>query len=387
MIYLDNAATTKISPSVFNSMIPYLKEEFGNAGSSYELGRKAHNAIAQARQQVANCVGAKPEQIVFTSGGTEANNLALKGVVSYLKSQNKTHLVASAIEHDSVLNTIKEMNIKDGFDVTYLGVNDRGNILLNELEDKIREDTGLCSVMYVNNEIGSVNDVVSLSQVAHKKGALFHTDCVQALGDFEIDVKVINCDFLSISSHKIHGAKGVGALYIKNKEIISPLINGGLGQEFGVRGGTENVAGIVGFGTACDLLNKNFQINSKRIAQLKVIFYETLCNELNDGRTIYFYNGNSPYNKGKTLSICFRGVDAQSLVLYLDTKQIYVSSGSACRNHSSEPNKTLLAIGLSEEDAQSTIRVSFTHYLTESQIVYAAKTLAEAVKALKGMRD
>lgn len=389
MIYLDNAATTQIAPEVLEAMMPYLTDEYGNAGSLYALGRRAADAVAHARQQVADCIGARPEQIIFTSGGTEANNLVFKGLASYLKSQGKTHLVTTKIEHDSVLNTVKEMCIKHGFYVSYLDVTDEGRVpvgIAEGIRGTINENTGLVSVMYVNNEIGSVNHIQQACALAHEKGVLFHTDCVQALGGIEIDVERLDCDFLSISSHKIHGAKGVGALYVKNPELLSSLVTGGEEQEFGLRGGTENVAGIVGFGKACELTKQNFEQNKNRVVYLKGLFYDVLLHNLTEcGLGMYLHlNGISPYHNGKILNLRFEGIDAQTLVLYLDTKGVCVSAGSACRSHESEPSKVLLAIGLTPEEARNSVRFSFSHYLTDEQVFEAAKITASAIQVLGG---
>ncbi len=390
MIYLDNAATTQIAPEVLEAMMPYLTDEYGNAGSLYALGRRAEDAVAHARQQVADCIGAKPEQIIFTSGGTEANNLVFKGLAPYLKSQGKTHLITTKIEHDSVLNTVKEMNIKHGFDISYLEVNDVWQVptgVAKGLQEAINKKTGLISMMYVNNEIGAVNNVKEACELAHEHGVLFHTDCVQALGDIDIDVTQLGCDFLSISSHKIHGAKGVGALYAKDPTLLSSLITGGEDQEFGIRGGTENVAGIVGFGKACEMTKQNIQERQNRILFLKQRFFDILCNTLIEyglGNLKCFYNGASPIRKGKILNLWFKDIDAQTLVLYLDTKGICVSAGSACRSRELEPSPVLLAIGLTPDEARSSVRFSFSHYLTDEQVSNAAKETALAIKVLGG---
>ena len=387
MIYLDNAATTQIAPEVLDAMMPYLTEEFGNAGSLHSLGRRAADAIAKARKQVADCIGAKPEQIIFTSGGTEANNFVFKGLAPYLKSQNKTHIITSKIEHDSVLNTVKEMNIKHGFDVSYLDITNGRVLEIDQREQEtLNENIGLVSVMYVNNETGLVNNIRQACVFAHTNGALFHTDGVQALGSIEIDVDELGCDFLSLSSHKIHGAKGTGALYVRNPEILGSLLTGGEEQEFGHRGGTENVAGIVGFGKACELTTLNFEQNRNRVMYLKRLFYDVLLHNLTEcGLGMYLHlNGTSPYHNGKILNLRFEGVDAQTLVLYLDNNGVCVSAGSACRSHESEPSNTLLAIGLTPDEARSSVRFSFSHYLTDEQVFEAAKTTAYAVQVLGG---
>lgn len=390
MIYLDNAATTKMAPEVLETMMPYLTDEYGNAGSLYALGRRAADAVAHARKQVADCIGARPEQIIFTSGGTEANNLVFKGLASYLKSQGKTHLITTEIEHDSVLNTVKEMCIKHQFYVSHLGVDDNGVVpvgVAEQIRKTINEDTGLISMMYVNNEIGSINNIQQACAIAHEKGVLFHTDCVQALGSIEIDVEKLGCDFLSISSHKIHGAKGVGALYVRNPELLSPLITGGEEQEFGYRGGTENVAGIVGFGKACEIVKRNLKQNQTRIIYLKRLFYGTLLHNLAERGLddCLHINGVLPHHNGKILNLRFDGIDAQTLVLYLDTKGVCISAGSACRSRESQPSNVLLAIGLTPDEARSSVRFSFSHYLTDEQVLGTAKITASAIQVLGGV--
>lgn len=390
MIYLDNAATTKIAPEVLEAMMPYLTDEYGNAGSLYALGRRAADAVAHARKQVADCIGARPEQIIFTSGGTEANNLVFKGLVSYLKSQGKTHLITTEIEHDSVLNTVKEMCIKHQFYVSYLGVDNNGVVpmgIAEQIRKTINEETGLISMMYVNNEIGSVNHIQQACAIAHENGVLFHTDCVQALGSIKIDVEKLGCDFLSISSHKIHGTKGVGALYVRHPELLSSLITGGEEQEFGYRGGTENVAGIVGFGKACEIAERDLKQNQTRIIYLKRLFYGTLLHNLAERGLddCLHLNGILPHHNGKILNLRFDGIDAQTLVLYLDTKGVCISAGSACRSRESQPSNVLLAIGLTPDEARSSVRFSFSHYLTDEQVLEAAKITASAIQVLGGV--
>lgn len=252
MIYLDAAATTQIDRRVLESMMPYLTTQYGNAGTLYKFGRAANEALQSARAQVSRFVGADNGSIIFTSGGSESNNLVFHGAKEYLKRIGRTHVLVSAVEHDSVLRAAESLT-KEGFDVGYIPVQGDGSVSLTTLEGLLRPDTGLVSVMYVNNETGTVNPVCDIGSLCMKHGVLFHTDCVQAAGCHPINVVEIGCDFLSVSSHKIHGPKGVGALYVKDMATVAPLIHGGSEQEFGLRGGTENVAGIVGFGRACEI--------------------------------------------------------------------------------------------------------------------------------------
>ena len=262
MIYLDNAATTKISDEVLAEMLPYLKEEFGNAGSIHTIGRQAEEAVCKARKQVADFINASPEQIIFTSGGSEANNLAIKGVIQHLTKIGKQHVISSNLEHDSLLNAIASLGKE--FRTTFLTNDKSGMILMDEFKNYITMygDVGLVSVMGVNNEIGTFYPLKSIGNICRKNNILFHTDCVQAASSVALDVDYIGCDMMSISSHKLHAPKGVGALFVRDKTIINPIISGGASQEFGVRGGTENVAGIVGFGKACELLKGKQNDNS-----------------------------------------------------------------------------------------------------------------------------
>lgn len=399
MIYLDNAATTQISPAVLEAMMPYLKDVYANPGTIYGFGRQAADAISKARKQVADFIGAKPEQIIFTSGGTEANNLAIKGCKNHLTKINKKHIVTSPTEHDSVLRAIESLCnplccndkkcIKPEFYTSFLSVDKRGHIQVDELEHMsyTYDDIGLVSVMYANNEIGVLNNVASVGRICREKHILFHTDCVQAAGSVALDVTKIGCDFMSISSHKIHGVKGVGALYVRDKQYLSPIINGGLVQEFGLRGGTENVAGIVGFGKACELAGKGIEDYSRTVIYYKKHFCEILKDRLADEHmeNDVSINGLPPRYPGKTLSLTFKNVDAETLVLMMDAKGVCISAGSACTSHESNPSHVLKAIGLSDDEARSTVRISFSEFNTEYEIERAAKLLANCVQTLRGV--
>lgn len=399
MIYLDNAATTQISPAVLEAMMPYLKDVYANPGTIYGFGRQAADAISKARKQVADFIGAKPEQIIFTSGGTEANNLAIKGCKNHLTKINKKHIVTSPTEHDSVLRAIESLCnplccndkkcIKPEFYTSFLPVDKRGHIQVDELEHMsyTYDDIGLVSVMYANNEIGVLNNVASVGRICREKHILFHTDCVQAAGSVALDVTKIGCDFMSISSHKIHGVKGVGALYVRDKQYLSPIINGGLVQEFGLRGGTENVAGIVGFGKACELAGKGIEDYSRTVISFKKHFCEILKDRLADEHmeTDVSINGLLPKYPGKTLSLTFKNVDAETLVLMMGAKGVCISAGSACTSHESNPSHVLKAIGLSDDEARSTVRISFSEFNTVYEVERGAKLLAGCVKTLRGI--
>lgn len=384
MIYLDNAATTPIDRRVLESMMPYLTTQYGNAGTLYKFGRAANEAIQNARAQVSRFVGASNGSIIFTSGGSESNNLVFRGVKEYLKRIGRTHILVSAVEHDSVLRAAESL-IKEGFDVGYIPVQGDGSVSLTALEGLLRSDTGLVSVMYVNNETGAVNPVCDIGSLCMKHGVLFHTDCVQAAGCHAIDAVEIGCDFLSVSSHKIHGPKGVGTLYVKDVTTITPLIYGGAEQEYGLRGGTENVAGIVGFGRACELSAAQLQEDKTYVSSLKQRFVTELTDALKergmDG--IIHINGGSIMAPGKTVNLRIDGVDNESLILMLDNKEICISAGSACQSHESNPSHVLTAMGLTMEEARSSVRVSFSRMNTMEEIIEAAQTIAGFIGVLR----
>lgn len=382
MIYLDNASTTMIDPVVLEEMMPYLKEEYGNAGTPHPLGARAHDAVAKARRQVANMLNASPGQIIFTSGGSEANNTALKTCMYDGIYENKHTMLVSAIEHSSVLNTANFLHMKYGFEVHKLPVNSFGIVKLSDyllLLDKYVDDIALISVMMTNNEVGSTNNIRALSTECQERGIKFHCDCVQAAGYHDIDVEALGCDFISLSSHKIHGPKGVGALYVKDREALVPLIHGGANQEFGCRGGTENVAGIVGFGKACEIYTHEAKAIREKIDGLKKRFVIALTKAMNDREMAehLHFNARSDFSKGKVLSVRIDGIDAETMVLALGANGICVSSGSACRSYEQEPSYVLQAVGLSAEGARDTIRVSFSRMNTESEVDQAVKTIAD----------
>lgn len=384
MIYLDNAATTQIDPKVLDAMMPYLTTQYGNAGTLYKFGRTANEAVQKSRSQVAEFINAKPEQIIFTSGGSEANNMVFRGLRDYLKNNGKTHILVSSVEHDSVLRAAESL-IKDGFDVEFLPVSNTGTVSVSVIDSAIRPETGLVSVMYVNNETGSVNPVGEIGSICLKRDILFHTDCVQAAGCHDIDVLEIGCDFLSISSHKIHGCKGMGALFAKTPEKLSPIIYGGHEQEFGLRAGTENVASIVGFGAACKISKNQLHENRIAVSVLKQRFYTELLARLKElgCDDCVHVNGAPVLSPGKTLNLRFDGVDGETLLLMLDSKDVYVSAGSACRSHEAMPSHVLTAMGLTKDEARSSIRVSFSKYNSQEEVAEAARVIAFFVKTLR----
>lgn len=381
-VYLDNASTTRVDPRVLAKMLPYFDETYGNPGSIHNIGISARYAIKKARKQVAKFLSASPEQIIFTSGGTEANNLALQGISEYLIENGKCHIITSATEHDSVLNTVEKMCIKDGFHSTILPASPDGTVSTDLLIKSITPNTGLISIMCENNEVGAINAIRNIASICHEKDILFHTDCVQAAGDLKIDVEDIGCDFATISSHKIHGPKGVGAVFVRDIKILNPQIIGGNIQEFGLRGGTENVPGIVGFGEACEISLTEYDYNHKLLETLKYEFYNRLAKNSNAG--FFNINGSMEKSGSKILNIQFPNVDGETLLLMLDSAGIFVSSGSACRSHESSPSKTLIAMGIDPEDAMNSIRVSFSRFNSLDQVIYAADKIVGCVKLLKG---
>lgn len=376
MIYLDNAATTMVSDEVIAAMRSYEKFAYGNPGSIHSMGRDAAKAIARARKQVAKPIGANPENIIFTSGGSESNSLAIVGLANYLKSKGKTHIITSTIEHPSVLEAIKALFYM-GFEVTYLPVNEKGYLPASNLIGAIRDDTGLVSIMSVNNETGNQLPTHSIGLICHQKNVLFHTDCVQGYGCTDIDVEDDCIDFLSVSGHKFHAPKGAGFLYARKKELLSPIIYGG-GQEFGLRSGTENVASIVGLGIAAKNMWENAGTTYKRNNKLRNLLISLITSEVSG----VHINGN-PYEGSKTVNLRFDDVDGETLVLLLDALDIIVSAGSACSAHSALPSHVLTALGLSEKEAKSSIRISFSDMTTEDEVRIAAKRITTAVKDLR----
>lgn len=387
MIYLDNAATTKIAPEVLEAMMPYLTDEYGNAGTLYGLGRSAANAMQKAREQVATLFGCTSDHVVFTSGGSESNSTVFSGLRHSLLEQGKKHLVVSAIEHDSVLRAAEALT-KDGFYITYVKPSSDGRIPPKAVEAAIQEDTGLVSVMYVNNETGVTNDINEIGCICRWNDVLFHTDCVQAAGQHPLEVRKNDVDFASVSSHKIHGPKGVGALYIREPNLM-PLICGGSEQEYGMRGGTENVPGIVGFGKAAEIAVAGMHDDLIAVSMVKQSFYAELLRWLNDMGLdgVLHINGGSVVDPGKTINLRIDGVDAQTLLLTLDSMEVCISAGSACRSHEAEPSHVLMAMGLTEAEARNSIRVSFSRYNTIKEAEGAAKIVASCASTLYCKQD
>lgn len=376
-IYLDNAATTPIRSEVLNSMMPFFDNRFGNPSALYSYGQEAKKAIEEARDKVAAAIGASEDEIFFTSGGTESDNWALKGAAYALKDKGN-HIITSNIEHHAILHTCQYLE-NQGFEITYLPVDEYGLVDPNELKRAIKDNTILVSIMYANNEIGTIEPIEELVKVAHDKGVLFHTDAVQAVGNVPIDVKNLDVDMLSMSAHKIYGPKGVGALYIRKGLRIDTLLQGGA-QERNRRAGTENVAGIVGFGTAIELITKNIDEHIKKLTRLR--------DKLIDGILKIPYtrlNGHPIKRLPGNVNVSFEFVDGESLILSLDMEGICVSSGSACTAGSIDPSHVLLAIGLPEEIAHGSLRLTIGEENTEEEIDMVINKLPKIVDRLRQM--
>lgn len=384
MIYLDNAATTQIDPLVVEAMMPYLTEQYGNPGSLYKLGRDAKAAVEKARAQVARLMGAKPEQIIFTSGATEANNMVFEITRPFLERAGKTHVVTSQIEHKSVLKSVQRLVDKHNFDATFGGLSRSMSNLPESITESITSKTGLVSIMYANNEIGHAFDVRLIGKLCKKRDVLFHTDCVQAASYRPINVERIGCDFATISSHKIHGPKGVGALFVKDPDMWDPMILGGDNQEFGLRGGTENVASIVGFGRACELVMQHQTLAEQdRLESMKTTFISSFDIRLNQYGlgNVWMVNGCSR-TATKTISFWVDGVDAESLILMADNAGVCISAGSACNSRLNTPSHVLTSIGLTPDQARSSFRVSFSRMNTVEEVAKAAEIIADCIATL-----
>ena len=377
-MYLDNSATTQISEEVFREMEPYLKNEFGNPSTLYSIGRESKKALELARQRVADAINAKSEEIIFTSGGSESDNLAIKGIAFKLQNKGK-HIITTEIEHPAVKETLKFLE-SIGFKVTYLPVYENGLIDIGDLKNAITDETILITVMHANNEIGSVQPISEIGKIASEKGIKFHTDAVQSFGKIEVDVDKLNVDLLSLSSHKINGPKGVGALYIKKGTRIVPLIHGG-GQEKGIRSGTENVASIVGFGKACQLAAENLDQHYEKLSSISNEIVEKVLNTIPES----YLNGSSENSLPNLVNIRFKAIEGESLILLLDAKGYQASTGSACSSNSLEASPVLTALGLDPVDVHGSLRISLAPESDNFDVDEFVDTLADAVSRLREM--
>ncbi len=377
-IYADNAATTKMSRTAIDAMLPYMETYFGNPSSLHTIGQQAAEALQKARETVAECLGCQPREITFTSGGSEADNQALVSAARIGERKGKKHIISTAFEHHAILHTLKKLE-KEGFEVQLLDVGPTGTVTAAQVSDAIREDTCLVTIMYANNEIGSIMPIPEIGAVCKEKGVLFHTDAVQAAGHLHIDVKAQNIDMLSLSAHKFHGPKGVGLLYARQGIPLTNIIEGGA-QERGKRAGTENIPGIVSMAAAlkeaCDHIDENAAkvsaLRDKLIAGLSRIPHSAV-------------NGDLAHRLPGNVNFCFEGIEGESILLLLDAKGICASSGSACTSGSLDPSHVLLAIGRPHEVAHGSLRLSLCEWNTQEEVDYMLQVIPEVVEYLRGM--
>ncbi len=377
-IYADNAATTAVSPIALEMMLPYFTECYGNASSLYDFGQKSRFAVDTSRSQVAKAIGCEPNEVYFTAGGSESDNWAIKGYAKRMAKKGKKHIISSAFEHHAVLHTLEVLK-KDGFEITLLPVYENGIVKVEDLENSIREDTGLVTIMFANNEIGTLQPIEEIGAVCKEKGIVFHTDAVQAVGNVPIDVKKQNIDMLSMSAHKFHGPKGVGALYIRKGVFLDNLVDGGA-QERGKRAGTENTAGIVGLGYAIEEAIATMEERAAKMRKLQDIIIDGAL-KIERSRL----NGDRVKRLPGNISLCFEGVEGESLLLYLDAMGISASSGSACTSGSLDPSHVLLAIGLKHEVAHGSLRLTFSDGNTEEDARYIVEVLPAIIERLRVM--
>ena len=379
-IYADNAATTKISQTAMKAMISAMENSYGNPSSMHQIGMAANDALQTAREQIARCLGCMPKEIFFTSGGTESDNQAIVSAAMLGAKKNKRHIISTAFEHHAVLHTLRRLK-EQGFEIQLLDVGAEGNITAAQVEDAIRPDTCLVTVMFANNEIGSVLPIAEIGEVCRAHGVLFHTDAVQAAGHIPVNVKKQNIDMLSLSAHKFHGPRGIGALYVKRGIELTSLMEGG-GQERGKRPGTENLPAIMGMAAAlkeeCTLMEQNeakvIAMRDRLIQGLSQIPYSIL-------------NGSREKRLPGNVNFCFEGVSGESLLLLLDSRGICASSGSACASGALDPSHVLLSLGLAPEIAQGSLRISLDISNTEEEIDYMLEVIPQVVEQLRGMSD
>ena len=377
-IYADNAATTKMSRTAIDAMLPYMETYFGNPSSLHTIGQQAAEALMNARQTVAACLGCQPREITFTSGGSEADNQALVSAARIGERKGKKHIISTAFEHHAILHTLKKLE-KEGFEVQLLDVGPIGTVTAQQVADAIREDTCLVTIMYANNEIGSIMPIPEIGAVCKEKGVLFHTDAVQAAGHLHIDVKAQSIDMLSLSAHKFHGPKGVGLLYARQGIPLTNIIEGGA-QERGKRAGTENIPGIVSIAAALKEACDHIDENAAKVSALRdklIVGLSKIPHSAVNGDTVHRLPGN--------VNFCFEGIEGESLLLLLDAKGICASSGSACTSGSLDPSHVLLAIGRPHEVAHGSLRLSLCEWNTEEEVDYMLQVIPEVVAYLRSM--
>jgi len=376
-IYVDNAATTKTSRTAIEAMLPYMDKIYGNPSSLHSVGQAAADALRKAREEAAEVLGCEPSEITFTSGGSEADNQALVSAAAIGARKGKKHIISTAFEHHAILHTLKKLE-KEGFEVTLLDVHENGMVSAQQVADAIREDTCLVSVMYANNEIGSIQPIAEIGAVCKEKGVIFHTDAVQAVGHVHINIKEENIDMLSLSAHKFHGPKGVGLLYARKGVRLTNIIEGGA-QERGKRAGTENIPGIVGMVAALKEANANIDANAEKVSALRDRLIEGLEKIPHSA-----LNGDRTKRLPGNVSFCFEGIEGESLLLLLDAKGICASSGSACTSGSLDPSHVLLAIGRPHEVAHGSLRLTLSEENTQEEVDYI---IEETTKVVKYLRD
>lgn len=374
--YFDNAATTKVKDEVLQEMIPYFSEKYGNPSAVYALSREAKKEIEKAREKVANLIGCNKKEIYFTSSGSEADNTAIKGI-AYKNKLKGNHIITSKIEHHAILESCRFLETQ-GFEITYLNVDKNGFVDLDELRNSIKDDTILISVMFANNEIGTIEPIEDIAKISNERNIVFHTDAVQAIGNVDIDVKSMGIDMLSLSGHKIYGPKGIGALYVKDNIDFEKFINGGH-QEKNKRAGTENTAGIAGLGKAAELAKKNLTHHIGNIKELRNYYIEEVNKKISNIKVNGAINARLPGNS----NISFEGVNGRDLLMELDNVGICASSGSACNSEEITPSHVLTAIGLDKETAQGALRVTFGEFNTKKEVDYLVENLEKAVSKLR----
>ena len=377
-VYADNAATTAMSQVAIDAMVPYFNKVYGNPSSLHTVGQDAKEALESARQTVARCLGCEPREILFTSGGSEADNQAIISAARFGARKNKKHIISTAFEHHAVLHTLQKLE-KEGFEVTYLDVSKGHNITAQQVADAIREDTCLVTVMYANNEIGSILPISEIGAVCKKAGVLFHTDAVQAVGHLHINVKELNIDMLSLSGHKFHGPKGVGALYVRRGIPLVNIIDGGA-QERGKRAGTENIPAICGMAAAMQDACEHIDENMPKVAAMRDKLIEGLSKIPHSA-----LNGDAVNRLPGNVSFCFEGIEGEALLLLLDMKGVCGSSGSACTSGSLDPSHVLLAIGRVHDVAHGSLRLSLSEYNTDEEVEHILKVVPEVVGYLRNM--
>lgn len=377
-VYMDNAATTKLSPDVLNAMMPYLTDIYGNASSVHAFGREAREGVEHARNQVAAAINASPDEIFFTAGGTESDNMAIKGVAHKYAKKGK-HIITTAIEHHAVLHTCEALE-KEGYEVTYLPVDEDGLISVEQVRAAMRDDTLLVTVMFANNEVGTIEPIAEIGALCRERNVLFHTDAVQAVCHVPIDVRAMNIDLMSISAHKFHGPKGIGALYCRKGIVLEPVIVGGA-QERKRRAGTENVAGIVGLGAAIERAHKNMSADMARVSALRDKLISGILKNIPHVKL----NGHPTQRLPQNVNFSIRYIEGESILLMLDINGIAASSGSACTSGSLDPSHVLLAMGIPHEIAHGSLRLTLSDMTTDEEVDYVLETLTKTVKRLRDM--